>query len=370
MSTDRQSRFGFSLEAQREMVGKYIVSSPGKLIAEYAETKSGRRNARPKLAEALYVCRTFRAVLLIARLDRLSRNVAMIARLLESKVDFVAVDFPHANRFTLHILAAIAEHESRLLSERMKAVVAAIRARGEGWKLRRRPVLRGFPLGSQAKGAQVRRERAEARTRDLGPIVWKALSEGKSYAMIAEEFNRRGIRPPQKTPWGMQAIEKLAKDSRADFAPAAAVRRLKPAGMRRMKMLLLFEDIKSLLLKWRREGVFCREMAAELDRLGIRSPRGNGWSACTVGRYLKRALNVPKLRQMFVFEDIKPLLLRWKRKGMTFREMATELDRLEIRSPRNKGWKSGATVWRYLKRATNVPKPRQPRRSRKARARR
>ena len=112
VSTKQQSRFGFSLEAQRASVAQYIGANRGKLIAEYAESMSGRNDARPKLTEALYLCKVFKATLLIARLDRLSRNVAMIARLIESKVDFVAVDFPHANRFTLHILAAIAEHES------------------------------------------------------------------------------------------------------------------------------------------------------------------------------------------------------------------------------------------------------------------
>ncbi len=112
MSTDAQARHGFSLAAQQAAVADYVAANSGKIIAEYAETKSGRDNRRPKVAEALQVCRIFHAVLLIARLDRLSRNTAMIAQLLESKVDFVAIDFPHATRFTLPLLAAIAEHES------------------------------------------------------------------------------------------------------------------------------------------------------------------------------------------------------------------------------------------------------------------
>ena len=125
---------GSGLEAQQAAVAEYIAANPGKLVAEYAETKSGRNNRRPKIAEALQVCRIFGAALLIARLDRLSRNVAMIAQLIESKVDFVAIDFPHATRLTLHILAAIAEHESRLISDRVKSARAAARARGETWR--------------------------------------------------------------------------------------------------------------------------------------------------------------------------------------------------------------------------------------------
>ena len=111
MSTPAQALHGFSLEAQQAAIANYVAANPGKLIAEYAETKSGRNNRRPKIEEAVQVCRIFRAVLLIARLDRLSRNVAMIAKLMESKVEFVATDFPHATRLTLHVLAAIAEHE-------------------------------------------------------------------------------------------------------------------------------------------------------------------------------------------------------------------------------------------------------------------
>lgn len=84
MSTQAQARFGFSLEAQQAAVASYVAANAGKVIAEYAETKSGRNNRRPKIAKALQVCRIFGAVLLIARLDRLSRNVAMIARLIES----------------------------------------------------------------------------------------------------------------------------------------------------------------------------------------------------------------------------------------------------------------------------------------------
>ena len=367
MSTDRQTRFGFSLEAQKESVAKHIASNPGKLIAEYAETRSGRSDARPKFAEALYVCRVFRAVLLIAHLDRLSRNVATIAQLMESKVDFVAVDFPHANHFTLHVLAAIAEHESRLLSERVKAAIEAIRARGEGWRLRRTPKCHSLPPGAQSKSVKIQRDRAEARTRDLGPLAWKAMNEGKSYATIAEEFNRRGVRPPQQdTPWGAQAVERLVKRSRAEFAPSAAVRSLTPEGMQRMKMLLLLEGIKAMLLEWRREDMSCAAMAAELDRMGIRSPTGAGWRPNAVGQYLKRALNVARLCEPYSFDTVAPLLRKWRRKGMTRREMANELDRLRIRSPRGKGWKSGTTISRYLKRALAVPQARK-RRRRKAR---
>jgi DNA invertase Pin-like site-specific DNA recombinase/transposase len=353
VSTQQQLRFGFSLEAQRESVARYIGANRGKLIAEYAETNSGRKDTRPKLTEALYLCSVFRATLLIARLDRLSRNVATIARLIESKVDFVAVDFPHANRFTLHILAAIAEHESRLLSERVKAAVAAIRARGEDWKLCRAPARRHFTKSAIARSAQVRRERAKLRVRDLAPLVWDALSQGKSCSTIAAEFNRRGVRPPANTPWGAQAVGRLARKSRSAFAPATAARRTKVATMRQARLLLLFGEIKSMLLQWWREGMDCVEMATELNRLEVHSPQGAGWNSCTVARYLRRALNVTTLCDPLLFDRVEPQLLEWKRKNMSCAAMAAELNRLEIRSPKGKSW-NPCTVWRYLKRALNV----------------
>jgi DNA invertase Pin-like site-specific DNA recombinase len=112
VSTMQQRQFGFSIEAQRAAVQNYIAANPGFVVAEFSEVMSGRKDSRPELAKALSTGRIARAVLVIARLDRLSRNVEMIARLMESKLEFVAVDFPHANRFTINILAAVAEYES------------------------------------------------------------------------------------------------------------------------------------------------------------------------------------------------------------------------------------------------------------------
>jgi DNA invertase Pin-like site-specific DNA recombinase len=353
VSTGQQSRLGFSLEAQRASVAQYIVANRGKLIAEYSEAVSGRNDARPKLTEALYLCRVFKATLLIARLDRLSRNVAMIARLIESKVDFVAVDFPHANRFTLHILAAIAEHESRLASERTKAALAAIRERGEDWKLRRLPARRHFSKSDVAKSAKIRRERRDTRVRDLGPLVWEALSEGKSLSTIADEFNRRGVRPQAKTPWGAQAIGRLAKRSRSEFAPDATARRARVATLPEATMLIRFAETKPMLRRWWREGMDCAAMASALDRLGAPSPRGVGWNSCTVWKYLKRALNVATLSDPYFFDKVKPRLLAWRLQGMSCAAMAAELDRLGIRSPQGKSWNS-CTVWRYLTRALDV----------------
>jgi DNA invertase Pin-like site-specific DNA recombinase len=129
VSTDKQGVFGLGMEAQREAVRRY-VQNRGHILAEYIEVESGRKSDRPQLMAALADCRRHRAVLVIAKLDRLSRNVHFISGLMNSDVEFVAVDMPTANRLTIHILAAVAEHERELISERTKAALAAAKARG------------------------------------------------------------------------------------------------------------------------------------------------------------------------------------------------------------------------------------------------
>ena len=109
VSTAQQGRSGLGLEAQREDTARYIARVGGQLVAEFVEVESGKNNARPQIAAALSAAKATRAVLLVAKLDRLSRNLAFLANLMEADVDFVCCDNPHATRFTLHILAAIKE---------------------------------------------------------------------------------------------------------------------------------------------------------------------------------------------------------------------------------------------------------------------
>lgn len=295
LSTGKQAVLGFGLEAQQAAVANYVAANPGKLIAEYAEIKSGRNNRRPKIAEALQVCRIFRAVLLIARLDRLSRNVAMIAQLMESKVDFVAIDFPHATRFTLHILAAIAEHESRLFSERVKWAYAAARARGE---LRpRKRTNRPMPPECWAAAVRARQLRSQARIKDLAPLIWEAIGEGKSYASIAEEFNRRGVQPGRRAPWKKGSIGDIARATLNDFASVAEARRRNPPGLRRTKMLDRLRQVGPLLLRWKIEGKNGDAMARELARLGYAAPSGGYWGSASLWRYMRRAMAVSALQE-------------------------------------------------------------------------
>jgi DNA invertase Pin-like site-specific DNA recombinase len=130
VSTQRQGRSGLGLEAQQTAVRDFLNGGDWRLVAEVTEVESGKGSDRPKLAEALKLCRLHGATLVIAKLDRLARNVAFISNLMESGVEFHAVDFPQANRLTVHILAAVAEHEAKAISERTKAALAAAKRRG------------------------------------------------------------------------------------------------------------------------------------------------------------------------------------------------------------------------------------------------
>jgi DNA invertase Pin-like site-specific DNA recombinase len=130
VSTDKQGRSGLGLEAQREAVRSFLNGGNWSLADAVTEVESGKRNDRPELDRALGLCRLYGATLVVAKLDRLARNVAFISKLMESGVDFVAVDFPQANRLTVHILAAVAEHEAAMISQRTRAALAAAKARG------------------------------------------------------------------------------------------------------------------------------------------------------------------------------------------------------------------------------------------------
>lgn len=127
-STMKQQLSGLGIEAQREIIHNYIKDKI--LIAEYVETESGKKSDRPQLMEALALCRKTNSILIVAKLDRLSRNVAFTSRLLESDVEIVFCDFPQANRLILHIISSIAEYEANLISQRTRQSLQAKKNRG------------------------------------------------------------------------------------------------------------------------------------------------------------------------------------------------------------------------------------------------
>jgi DNA invertase Pin-like site-specific DNA recombinase len=206
VSTDRQGVSGLGLDAQRDSVQRFLA--PGQaLAAAFTEIESGRRDTnRPQLHAALAECRKRRATLLIARLDRLARNVAFIANLMESGVDFVAVDMPTANRLTIHILAAVAEHEREMISARTKAALAQAKARGK--QLGNPRPLEALKLANAAKAV----EKPAQHILDL-IAGWQA--QGKGLRETARELNRLNIRTPRGCRWYACTVRaQLAVESR------------------------------------------------------------------------------------------------------------------------------------------------------------
>jgi DNA invertase Pin-like site-specific DNA recombinase len=212
VSTARQGASGLGLEAQREAVSRYLNGGKWQLIQEVVEVESGKRNDRPAIAEALRLCRLHKATLVIAKLDRLARNVYFISSLMESDVDFIACDFPEANRLTVHILAAVAEHEAAMISSRTKAALMAAKARG---------VTLGGQRGSQkrmasmaAKGTRasvtVRQQAADKRRDDLLPVIADFRAKGaKSLRSIAARLNEAGLTAARGGPWTAVQVSRI-----------------------------------------------------------------------------------------------------------------------------------------------------------------
>jgi DNA invertase Pin-like site-specific DNA recombinase len=223
VSTARQGRSGLGLDAQREAVRSYLNGGAWSLVSEVTEVESGKRNDRPKLAEALRLCRLHKATLIIAKLDRLARNVAFVSSLKESGIEFTAVDFPQANRLTIHILAAVAEHEAEAISERTKSALAAAKARG---------VKLGGDRGNLAavrerglvESARVRQAKATGRAQDLSGIIEAIRADGAtSLRDIAEGLNRRSIPTARGGAWSaVQVSRVLSKLDNDDAAQRAS----------------------------------------------------------------------------------------------------------------------------------------------------
>jgi DNA invertase Pin-like site-specific DNA recombinase len=191
VSTVRQGESGLGLDAQRAAVEAFARQHGGAIVASYVEVETGRRSDRPELAKALCAARKAKATLLIAKLDRLARNVAFIANLMDAGVEFLACDQPFASRLTLHILAAVAEDEARRISERTKAALAAAKARGK--KL-------GSPVAAntiaQARAAKsTYAAKANATTQ---AVIREIKASGiDTLAGIARTLQARGIKTPR-----------------------------------------------------------------------------------------------------------------------------------------------------------------------------
>jgi DNA invertase Pin-like site-specific DNA recombinase len=217
VSTDRQGQSGLGLEAQRKAVLDFLNGGQWKLAEEFVEVESGKRNNRPQLAAALAACKRLRARLVVAKLDRLARNVAFVSRLMESGIEFVAADMPFANKLTIHILAAVAEHEREAISARTKAALAAAKARG---------VKLGGPKLKQAqrRGIASNKANADRFAANVLPVIEQIKASGAtSLRAIAKALNARGVATARGgiwTPVQITAVLRRAGSLSLGSAPA------------------------------------------------------------------------------------------------------------------------------------------------------
>jgi DNA invertase Pin-like site-specific DNA recombinase len=222
VSTKQQGASGLGMEAQRTAVETYAKANGAKVAAMYVEVESGKKSDRPELAKALAHAKRSKATLVVAKLDRLSRNVEFLARVLNAGTEFVACDNPAANRLTLHILAAVAEAEAKAISERTKAALDAAKARGvplgsarpDHWQGREKARTLGAKRGAKVS-ASVRSKAASEAYADLLPIMQAFKADGHSLHAIADKLNADGHTTRRGKPWNPVQVGRVLERANA-----------------------------------------------------------------------------------------------------------------------------------------------------------
>jgi len=209
VSTQRQGKSGLGLQAQREAVTSFLNGGRWTLVAEIKEIESGKNSQRPELAKALALCRIHRATLLVAKLDRLARNVAFISALMESGVKFQAVDMPEVNDMVVHILASVAQGEAKAISDRTKAALAAAKARGTELGGLRWDITQVGEQGRQA-ALEIRQERAAKYRADILPMIQEKQKQGaETLKAISDALNADGTPAPRGGMWSPVQVRRI-----------------------------------------------------------------------------------------------------------------------------------------------------------------
>jgi DNA invertase Pin-like site-specific DNA recombinase len=203
VSTDKQGLQGNGLEAQKRSVQSYLASLDCELLASFEEVESGANRRRPQLTAALQLAKAKKAILVIAKLDRLSRNAAFLLQLQDSKVDFVACDMPNADKLSVGIIALLAQRERELISERTKAGLAVAKSRG-------------VKLGNPNPAASLERAREAIQTQkqEFAKAALRSIREIKSTGIqslnrIADCMNKRGEQTPRGGKWTATAVKRV-----------------------------------------------------------------------------------------------------------------------------------------------------------------
>ena len=204
VSTNKQAASGLGLEAQQAAVAAYAQSSGATIAAEFVEVETGKRADRPELARAIAACRRQRATLVIAKLDRLARNVAFVANLMEANVPFVCCDNPNATPLTVHILSAVAEDEAKRISQRTKDALARAKARG---------TTLGTPANltrsARCKGTVANVQAAQQHASQALPLARKLRQAGETLCSIANRLTDDGILTRTGRAWSATSVMRL-----------------------------------------------------------------------------------------------------------------------------------------------------------------
>lgn len=216
VSTKRQGESGLGLEGQTAAIKAYAASVNGEIVQQYREVESGSDSDRPQLQKAIAHTKRLKGRLVIAKLDRLARRTSLVSTLTDTKVDFVACDNPHANKFTLHILAAMAEEERDQISRRTKDALAAAKARGTALGSARpghwqgREHLRLSALTAARKALQSQRIAEASPVYDaVRPIAQQMRADGEAFEAIAQKLNSEGFTTLRGCPWNKMQVARL-----------------------------------------------------------------------------------------------------------------------------------------------------------------
>ena len=206
VSTEKQGEQGHGISAQRQAIQNYLAASNGELLDEHVEVESGKKNDRPELKKAINRCKTSRSTLIIAKLDRLSRNMAFIANLMDAGIDFIACDNPFANKLTIHILAAIAEHEREMISRRTREALAAAKAKGVqlgGY--------RGTTLTDKIRqdALESRWTKSKEYSANVIPMIREQLKAGYSLNATARILNQQRIVTVRGGTWTAKSVSRV-----------------------------------------------------------------------------------------------------------------------------------------------------------------
>jgi len=207
VSTTRQGLSGLGLEAQRKAVSDYLGDDGWQMVGEFTEIESGKGadalSRRPKLHAALDLCKRRRATLIIAKLDRLARNVNFVTGLMEAGIDFRAADMPHADKVMIQIYAVMGEWERDQISKRVKAALAAAKARGV--------VLGATGPTNLRANLEARIRAADAFAQSVAPVIEEFKAAGLTHSAMLSELNRLGIEAVRGGQWKQHQLESLLR---------------------------------------------------------------------------------------------------------------------------------------------------------------